>query len=324
RRVWPKISSSLPKPFQLQEGQRKDEDAIHEALREALVNALVHADYSVPGGILVKKHPDYFQFSNPGNLLITTEQYYRGGISIPRNNSIQTMFIMLGYGEKAGSGSSRIIAAWDGQHWRKPYINIISKPARVELFLRMESLLPQKSIDNLVFLFGDEIKNLYGDGLVALTTAEIEGSITNTRLQQLVNAHSSVISKLLKELCSQGYLLPSGKGRGTSYQINLDYRKTKETLTPNLDTLIPNLDTLTPNLDTFRIPKKLKKSDLKNLVLKFCNDKYYTVNEIAKMVDRKATYIQNEILPDLIASNKLKRLYPETPHHPNQAYKSAQ
>lgn len=41
RRVWPKISSSLPKPFQLQEGQRKDEDAIHEALREALVNAVL-------------------------------------------------------------------------------------------------------------------------------------------------------------------------------------------------------------------------------------------------------------------------------------------
>lgn len=41
------------------------------------------------------------------------------------------MFLLLGYGEKAGSGSTRIMNAWEGAHWRKPLINVLPRPDRV-------------------------------------------------------------------------------------------------------------------------------------------------------------------------------------------------
>ena len=111
-RVWPKLSFSLPKPFLLENGRRRDEGAIHEALREAFANSIIHADYRGQGGIVIKKYPDRFLFVNPGYMLVPLEQYYKGGCSVPRNTTIQTMFSLLGYGEKAGSGSLRIMSAW--------------------------------------------------------------------------------------------------------------------------------------------------------------------------------------------------------------------
>lgn len=237
--VWPRVSRSLPKTFKLKNGQRHDESAIHVALREALANALIHADYSGIGGVVIKKYTDCFIFSNPGCMLISLAQYYKGGISVPRNNSIQTMFLLLGYGEKAGSGSTRILNAWEGAHWRKPLIHVLSRPDRVELCLSMEQLLPQKSINKLISAFGEEITNLYGDGLIALTTAEMEGCVSNVRLQQLINKHSTEISQLLKDLCKEGYLVAENKGRWTIYRLNLreegkSIQKNlfKETMTP--------------------------------------------------------------------------------------------
>lgn len=101
-RVWPKLSFSLPKPFLLENGRRRDEGAIHEALREAFANSIIHADYRGQGGIVIKKYPDRFLFVNPGYMLVPLEQYYKGGCSVPRNTTIQTMFSLLGYGEKQG------------------------------------------------------------------------------------------------------------------------------------------------------------------------------------------------------------------------------
>lgn len=52
-RVLPKITSVLPKPFQLEKDTRIEETSAHIALREAFVNALVHTDYSQSGNIIV-------------------------------------------------------------------------------------------------------------------------------------------------------------------------------------------------------------------------------------------------------------------------------
>ncbi|MBK7969771.1 MAG: hypothetical protein IPK08_12970 [Bacteroidetes bacterium] len=53
-KVWPKLSSTLPKPFHLDKDQRVDEIPTHVALREAFVNALVHTDYSLSGNIVLE------------------------------------------------------------------------------------------------------------------------------------------------------------------------------------------------------------------------------------------------------------------------------
>lgn len=70
--------------------------------------------------MVVERFPDRFVFHNPGTLLISQEQYRRGGISECRNPALQQMFLLIGGGEKAGSGVDKIHQGWRFNHWRAP------------------------------------------------------------------------------------------------------------------------------------------------------------------------------------------------------------
>ena len=324
-RVWPKLSFSLPKPFLLENGRRRDEGAIHEALREAFANSIIHADYRGQGGIVIKKYPDRFLFVNPGYMLVPLEQYYKGGCSVPRNTTIQTMFSLLGYGEKAGSGSLRIMSAWASAHWRKPFISMTNRPDRVCLDLKMEVLLPKDSLEHLEYIFGKDVRNMYGD-LVILSTAEIEGVVSNLRLQGLLNKHSSEISIMLKDLCSQGYLNPENKGRWTSYHSNKGIGLKQGSLFENLDGhLNEKMDTSDKKDGHLgRNMQEIKSSELKSYIVEICSSRYLTIEEIAVKTRRTSKYLKNKIVSQLLKDGLLERLYPTTPNHPNQAYKKKQ
>jgi hypothetical protein len=167
----------------------------------------------------------------------------------------------------------------------------------------------------------------------------------NTRLQQLTNAHSSEISKLLKELCASNYLFPSGKGRGTIYHLNSkldlkDYHtKANPIFTqpslfddsiPKEDTSIPKMDTSILKMDTSILDegenavgnKRLKLGDLNDLILQYCQTEYKSVEEIGKHLEKTSKYLKNSIIPRLIEQGLIERLYPGTPNHPQQKYKA--
>lgn len=112
RRVYPKLSSVLPKPFRLENGVRLEDTTTHVALREAFVNTLVHCDYMEEGNITIEQWKDRYVFKNPGTLLVSKAQYYAGGESICRNKSLQKMFMLIGFSEKAGSGVNKIFMGW--------------------------------------------------------------------------------------------------------------------------------------------------------------------------------------------------------------------
>lgn len=77
-------------PFALDVNQfRKDDSPAHAAVREALVNTLIHADYEGRAGVRVLRDPSGYEFINPGLLLVTPEQVWRGGVSEPRNPVLQ-------------------------------------------------------------------------------------------------------------------------------------------------------------------------------------------------------------------------------------------
>jgi ATP-dependent DNA helicase RecG len=122
-RVAGRLVADLKLPFQLSADLfRKGETEVHEAIREALTNALIHADYNGQGGIVVEKLSDGFEFSNPGTLLISFDQLLRGNVSECRNKALQTMFMLIGAAEKAGSGVDKMRRGWASQHWRSPIL----------------------------------------------------------------------------------------------------------------------------------------------------------------------------------------------------------
>ena len=110
RRTYRKLISDLKVPFELQEGIRLDDTKAHEAIREALVNTLVHADYTGRSSILVIKRPDLFGFRNPGLMRVPPDIAIKGGESDCRNRRVHQMFLMIGAGERAGSGIPKIIS----------------------------------------------------------------------------------------------------------------------------------------------------------------------------------------------------------------------
>lgn len=219
RRVYRKLAADLKVPFALKEGQRQDDTPVHEALREALVNTLVHADYTGRVSILVVKRPDMFGFRNPGGLRLPIEQVIRGGESDCRNRILHQMFLLVGLGERGGSGMPRIYRGWKSQHWRPPALSEKDEPEQTLLALQMADLLPEQVLTELRARFGAPFDALDYTGRLILATAAMERVVSHNRLLELCDAHSHDLSLLLARLVKQGLLASDGRSRGTVYYL---------------------------------------------------------------------------------------------------------
>ena len=114
------MTSDLPRPFKMEGVVRKDDSLQHKAVREAVTNMIIHADFMVNGLLRMEKYDDRIVLTNPGLLKLPLEQIYKGGESKARNQCMQNMFRMIGYGENLGSGFPLILNAWNEKHWIKP------------------------------------------------------------------------------------------------------------------------------------------------------------------------------------------------------------
>ena len=335
-KVWPKLSSTLPKPFQLNKDERVDESPTHIALREAFINALVHADYSLSGNIIIEIDTEKFMFSNPGTLLVSIYQYYSGGISECRNPALQQMFMLIGRAEKAGSGVDKIMSGWQESHWRRPYLEIENQPDRIKLTLPMFSIIPEAVLNELSTVF-DDVSHLSADELTALSFCQIEGSISNQRLQYVLNMHSTDITNLLKKLCSENYLESDNNGRWTIYKIK---QKVDTSLTEvdtsildvdiqganntKVDTLNTKVDTLNTKVDTSdnKVATRYTKDELELLIMKVCKHDYLKMDEVANQIGKSVDYLKNKVFPRMIKNEKLIKRFPFTHNHPEQGYKT--
>lgn len=217
RRVYRKLTVDLKVPFSLKDGQRQDDTPVHEALREALVNTLVHADYTGRVSVLVVKRPDMFGFRNPGGLRLPIEQVIRGGESDCRNRILHQMFLLIGLGERGGSGMPRIYAGWKSQHWRPPALAEKDEPEQTLLMLQMADLLPESILLQLRERFGTQFDALDYTGRLVMATAAMERVVSHNRLLEICDAHSHDLSLLLARLVKQGLLESDGRSRGTVY-----------------------------------------------------------------------------------------------------------
>jgi ATP-dependent DNA helicase RecG len=139
RQCWPKLTVDLSFPLPSNSGRPIDQSPVHTALREALINALVHTDYEVPGGIVLERHRERIVMENPGSLLVSPEQLTRGGVSLCRNRSLQRMFMLIGACDQAGAGYKRIHEGWWSQLWPEPRLSVQDQPERVRLEFVMRS-----------------------------------------------------------------------------------------------------------------------------------------------------------------------------------------
>ncbi len=149
-RVLPKVFHILPTPFRLAEDgmTRIDYTTAHTALREAIANALIHASYTQMGSITIDRYPDSIVISNPGTMLVSIEEYNDGHNSICRNPILQKMFVLIGIGEKAGSGADTIRKGWNDNGWVTPAIIEKYNPDSVTLVLSLEETSDKQAINS--------------------------------------------------------------------------------------------------------------------------------------------------------------------------------
>ncbi|EPF12893.1 Divergent AAA domain [Cedecea davisae] len=220
RRTYRKLITDLKVPFELQDGLRLDETRAHEAIREALVNTLVHADYSGRSSILIIKRPDLFGFRNPGLMRVPPEVAIKGGESDCRNRRMHQMFLMIGAGERAGSGVPKIISGWKWANWRMPKLYEKTEPSEQTLLeLSSVSLVPREVTDLLESLFGEQFYQLDEFERMIVVTAAIEGWVNHERACQLTSKHSRDVTLALPRLVDKGFLVSSGEKRDKSYSL---------------------------------------------------------------------------------------------------------
>ena len=349
-RVVRKLSQDLKLPFQLEADLlRQGETIVHEAIREALVNALIHADYRGQGGVVVEKYRDRFEISNPGTLLVSFEQLLRGGVSECRNKSLQTMFLMIGAAEKAGSGIDKILAGWRSQHWRWPSIKEQMQPDRVRLYLPMLSLMPEESLAKLRELYDRSFESLNEYEVQALVTADVEGEVTNSRLRQITDQHASDLTKMLQGLASKGFLVQDGQGRWTRYRLKgSQVRETTGSARSQGDSAQLGGDSLhiagdslhkgwdsSQMLDELqeewqerlraigepaRSSRRLKPDVTQRVIAELCSGLFLTANHLAELMNRSPQALRSRFLREMVSEGLLRLRYPDKPNRPDQAY----
>ena len=335
KRVLPKLQEILPLPFHLEGDTRKDETPAHVAVREALINTLIHADYSVNASIVITRSRNELVFSNPGCLLVSKQQYYEGGDSVCRNLALQKMFMMFGKAEKAGSGADKIISGWKDSNLSSPNLEEKNRPDKVILTLPLISILDDKIKEDLTGMFGEDILYLEHNKVLTLVFALTEGVVSNERLRYTLNMHKYDITKMLKELCSEGFLVSDGTGRGTTYHLNKDsnLNSSIDNLNSsdggNLNSSDSNLNNYNDNLNssdsnnikttTKRIKKRCSQEELFRIIQNIA-ETWKSVEEIAVEIGRSTQYLKGEIIPVMVNKGLLEREH-AMPNHPAQRYK---
>lgn len=217
RRVVMRLTADVKVPFVLKDGLRQDDTPAHKALREALVNTLVHADFTGRLSVLVVKEPAGFCFRNPGGLRVPAPQALQGGVSDCRNRTMQQMFLMIGLGERAGSGMSRILHGWQDlghgvrlQECYEPQEHTVLEMRWPDAFV--PSVSPKSSGEGSV-----ESSVETGEQILSLLVQSPE--LTAPRLAQHLGLTTRAIEKQLAKLKQQGRLRRIGPNKGGVWDV---------------------------------------------------------------------------------------------------------
>jgi len=353
-----KLYRDLKVPFKLAGPSRIDDTPVHEAVREALTNTLVHADYSGTVPILIIKRPDMFSFRNPGTMRVPVEDAIRGGVSDCRNRNLQTMFDLIGYGERAGSGLPKIFQNWKEQLWRLPELKEKFSPEQTILLMRMMSLLPDAVMKSLKSRFGSEFNGLAEEQKLALATVAIEGSVTHARIKEMSDIHPHDLSKALKDLVTRGFLQSAGATRAMVYtfagaalvdpegtvQSRLDAIPEQKRGNPlhngesslhsdksplhNGETSLhkrfgTRYEALSQTVLSLLKGKKRVSPDLiRRAILIICENDFVTADEVATMLSRSRDTVSIHYISRMVKEGLLELKYPENISHPHQAYRT--
>lgn len=207
--IMDKLRATIDEPFELEDNLvRKSAEKLYRTLREAVVNMITHADYYInTSSIIINVYDAYYEFNNPGMMLITKQEFVRGGKSCIRNGAITTLFRQLGYSERAGSGGPRIFTFARKNNFKTPQIRTDFKETNIKIWKIEEA---------------DEIANHPEISIEAKRIFEYmnkQGAkqYSAKNIKDILNLKKYPFDKAIHELISLNLVEKRGAGRGTVY-----------------------------------------------------------------------------------------------------------
>ena len=216
--VLPRLTKELPRPFKMNGTERDDDTPQHKAVREALTNAIIHADLVIDGVLKVEKYDDRFVFTNPGLLKIPVEQIYSGYETRARNQRIQNMFRMIGFGENLGSGFPLILSAWNEKHWLEPELIEQTDLRQVKLILHIR---PANVVKDVV---KDVVKELTERQKLILDMIRQDGALSARAMSDSLSEKEKVSERTVQRdldiMKKMGVIFRSGGRQNGEWKIN--------------------------------------------------------------------------------------------------------
>lgn len=180
-------------------------ESLQNSLREALVNSLMHAYYDSSTSIKIEAFEDYYEFTNPGEMRVSIDDFIRGGVSNMRNTIIPNLFRRIGIAEKAGSGGEAIFDFANEHGLKTPEID----DSNQKTFIRIWKVDLKHNINNLESETEKIIMHFIIDN----------SAIARKDMMRLgISEHHSKIA--IENLIKNKFIIKVGKSSATRYVLH--------------------------------------------------------------------------------------------------------
>lgn len=179
----------------------------------------------------------------------------------------------------------------------------------------MVSLTPEEVERALHLRFGDRFAKLDNTAVQAVVTAHVEGSVTNSRMQEITGELFKDITGVLQTLVRDGLLTQQNQRRWASYRVAEDSSQS-DADSPHLSSELLSL------AESARLKGKLPAAEMQALVLRLRDGRWLVSKDLATLLNRDAENLQGRILGGMVKNRLLEVRFPDVPNRPDQAYRT--
>ena len=338
-RIVAQIEEDIPKTFSLPPDslQRKDAPLIpRRVIREAVVNALMHRSYRNHSATQIIRFSNRIQIVNQGHSLISPEKFGEPGATLPRNPKIANVIHEVDFAETKGTGIRRMREKMQEANLTLPILESDRQKDTFSTELFTVHFIEEADI---VWLTNFKDCNLTEAEARALPFVRKVGFIDNSlyrALNQGLNMNEA--SRALLRLRDLELIESRSKGAATFYVPGVRMLQV-EGVTLQISGQNPTDNGLTVGLsltDKAAVPgmpphlveaveklgQRATPEEVKYVIEKLCGWRALQVTELAAILRRNRTYVQEKYLRPMIRKGELRYTYPNNPAHPQQAYKA--
>jgi ATP-dependent DNA helicase RecG len=304
--------------------------------QEALLNAIAHRDYSVQGaGIEVWLFDDRMEVTSPGGLLpelSLDELLSLRRVHCSRNPRLMRTLVDLGLTRDQGEGIPRMFAEMADAFLPTPRIN--PTPRSVSVVLRNTTTLGENDRAFVARIGGEDLSD---EEFRALLQAHRSTQVDNASLRTLMGFDTLGASQILRRLRDRGLLELHPAGSQSFYTLAPRLRSAESAdrgeqvldrgeLGPDRGELGADRgEQLAPSLlvAIAALGVRPRKEPLRQVIAQLCAGHWRTPAWLADQLKMEPGNLSERHLAPMVRNYTLRRRYPETPTHPEQAYRTA-